>query len=159
MSFRQGQENFDLTKWVGHWFEIGRYFLIWEKDCTGAMAKYKLNPDNLSIDVLNTCFQNCKAVKQDHGVAQLTQQPGQFILKFDKFPKAPPAIYTVLATDYDNLALVGDPLAKKYFYILSREPKLSKDENIRNKQIDDILELTKSWGFDPAKVIINPDIL
>lgn len=160
MAFKQGGSNeFDPTKYVGCWFEFGRYFLIWEKDCTGAMAKYKLNPDGRSIDVINTCFQLGQATKQDHGTATLTQQPGQFVLKFDRFPDMPPAIYTVLATDYENWSIVGDPLSKRYFYILSREPKLNKDEQIRNKLIQEMVELAESWGFDAEKIIINPDIL
>lgn len=43
----------ELAKYLGRWFELGRYDNSFERDCEAVTAEYSLRPDGL-IRVLNT---------------------------------------------------------------------------------------------------------
>lgn len=144
------REDFDLERYLGRWYEIGRYPLIYEEGCTGATADYSLVEGG--VRVINTCYTNHQPVRQDKGLARLTPFPGQFNLSFDRFNHAFETPYIVLWTDYDHYAFVGD-LENDYYYILSRYSILLPEE------YDFIYDRTVNLGFSPQRVIVNLDIL
>ena len=46
--------NVDLQRYLGLWYELGRYDVGFERDCEGVTAEYTLRDDGV-IQVLNTC--------------------------------------------------------------------------------------------------------
>lgn len=145
--------EFDPEKYQGRWYEIGKYYLVFEEGCTGATADYMVSSEN-SIRLVNSCLENGMCVRQDWGTGTLTGNPGEFLLDFDRFRGDPSfqALYKVLWTDYENYAFVGDKDEENYF-ILSRFPKLNPTD------LEFIYSKTVNMGFDPRKVIINDDAL
>ena len=148
--FRPGQK-FDLLRYQGTWYEIGKYPMPFEFGCSGAMAQYKFNPERNGIEVLNTCLVDGLPSRQDTGFATVTDISGEFLLKFDRVPFT--SIYRVLETDYDHYSFVGKNTSPRYYYILSRNPKVTQDE------INAFFSKTIELGFDPSRVEINPDAL
>lgn len=147
--------TFFPEKYQGRWYEIGKYYLIYEEGCTGATADYRL-VDDQTIRLVNTCLEDGQPIRKDFGTAKLTNFPGQFILSFDRFRGDPSfdSIYRVLWTDYENYAFVGDrDESEENYFILSRDPKLNLAD------LDFIYAQTQHLGFDPEQVLINPDAL
>ena len=50
----QPAQAVDLQRYVGLWYEIGRYDHGFERGCQGVTAEYRLRQDG-EIDVINTC--------------------------------------------------------------------------------------------------------
>ncbi|KAA0704630.1 Apolipoprotein D [Triplophysa tibetana] len=96
------QPNFELSKYLGKWYEIERLPASFERGkCIE--ANYKLNPDK-TIQVLNAQTYKGK-VEGAEGTAVVTdmREPAKLGVRFSYF--SPYAPYWVLSTDY-NVALV-----------------------------------------------------
>src|SRR5690606_17296363 len=50
-------KSVDLNRYLGRWYEIGRYEAKFQKDCEAVSADYSLN-ENGTIKVINTCRKN-----------------------------------------------------------------------------------------------------
>ena len=137
----------DIQRYLGDWYEIAKYPFPMERDCVFATAKYSLEDDKMIIE--NTCLdKNRKSKRKSFGKAR---KVGEFHFKV-KFsgPDAWPneGDYIVLYTDYDNYAFVG---GGPFFWILARTPQVSK------KQLLFLLSKVKQLGYNPNKVITNPN--
>lgn len=116
------QQNFDAVKYMGLWYEQARdKTMPWESnDCQ--QARYTLNKDG-TVGVFNTQY-NPATDKVEGANATATFNGAQGSVKF--FWYAPAGDYRVLATDYENYAIVyscTDLLLAKseYIWILTRE--------------------------------------
>jgi apolipoprotein D and lipocalin family protein len=121
------QPNFDATKYVGLWWEQARDAgMPWESnDCQ--QARYSINPDG-TVKVHNTQYNPQKDVVEE-AFATATFDGAHGKVKF--FEYAPAGDYRVLATDYENYALVYSCdtylVAKtEYIWVLTREEKPSE---------------------------------
>nr|XP_012304394.1 apolipoprotein D [Aotus nancymaae] len=98
------QENFDVNKYLGRWYEIEKIPTTFEKGrCI--QANYSLM-ENGNIKVLNRELRYDGTVNQIEGEATQVNltEPAKLGVKF--FWLMPSAPYWVLATDYENYALV-----------------------------------------------------
>lgn len=98
------QENFDVHKYLGRWYEIEKIPVSFEKgNCI--QANYSLM-ENGNIKVLNQEMRPDGTVNQIEGQATQSNltEPAKLGVKF--FQLMPTAPYWVLATDYENYALV-----------------------------------------------------
>uniref|UniRef100_A0A5F4W681 Apolipoprotein D n=2 Tax=Callithrix jacchus TaxID=9483 RepID=A0A5F4W681_CALJA len=98
------QENFDVNKYLGRWYEIEKIPTTFEKGrCI--QANYSLM-ENGNIRVLNRELRHDGTVNQIEGEATQVNltEPAKLGVKF--FWLMPSAPYWVLATDYENYALV-----------------------------------------------------
>ena len=141
-------ENLDLERYMGTWYEIGRYDISFEKGLVGVTANYKLLDDGM-VQVINRGYKDSlngkidiiegKAKRQDknsnNGALKVA-----FFLDFY-------AQYNVmeLADDY-SWALVGSR-TDKYLWILSRTP------SIDSNTIENILRLAANRGYDTSKIL------
>ncbi|MGM7677943.1 lipocalin family protein [Microbacterium sp. A94] len=119
---------FDLQRYLGLWYELGRLPLRYEDDkATDVTAEYSLNDDG-TVKVDNRCRDEQGEPTQALGLAIPDEDhPGRlevtFLpegLRWIPFTKAD---YWVLKIDSDyRYALVGTP-DHKYLWLLGREPQ------------------------------------
>lgn len=158
---RQGVD-IDAKRYMGTWYEIGKYPFFWENRCSHAIADYSLQSDG-SIHVVNTCYNSlgCKnksrkypgrkdlcVVSQMSGKATPTGYPGVYNLKFDRVPFTSKYIVLWVSEDY-SYALVGSDRSE-VFWILSRKPVM-KSEVYTNQ----ILPQIKRLGYNQEKIVFN----
>ena len=140
--------NIDVERYMGTWYEIGRYDISFEKDLVGVTANYKLLNDG-TIQVINTGYKDSLDGKIDiiEGKAKRRDKDAtdgalkvSFFLDFY-------AQYNVmeLADDY-SWSLVGSK-TEKYLWIISRTPSL--DTNT----LEQILRLAANRGYDTSKIL------
>lgn len=140
-------ESFDLQRYLGLWYEIGRLPLRYEDDTAiDVTAEYSLNDDG-TVKVDNRCLDEHGKPTQALGQAVPDDEhPGRlevtFLpegLRWIPFTKAD---YWVLkiSPNYSH-ALVGTP-DHKYLWLLSREPVM----DVRTR--DEYLAEARAQGFD-----------
>lgn len=141
----QPMPKVDLTRYMGRWYEVARYPHRFEKDCHGVTADYSLRPDG-RVSVLNTCRKGSLAgpVKTARAVGWAVE-PGnsRFRVRFF-WPFSAPYWVVDLDPDY-GWALVGHP-ERRFFWILSRTPRLAPDVEAR------LLARMRELGYDPARL-------
>ena len=137
--------SFDLSKYLGTWYEIARFDHVFERGLENVTAEYLLRDDG-KVDVINSGWKGGK-FKMAHGKARQPDLPGDpahlevsFFLNFY-------SDYNVLMLDdMYQVALVGSK-SPKYLWILSRSPQVS------DIVIDALVEEAESRGYDTSKLI------
>ena len=137
--------SFDLSKYLGTWYEIARFDHVFERGLENVTAEYLLRDDG-KVDVINSGWKGGK-FKMAHGKARQPDPSGDpahlevsFFLNFY-------SDYNVLMLDdMYQVALVGSK-SPKYLWILSRSPQIS------DIVIDSVIEEAESRGYDTSKLI------
>ncbi|MDP3935400.1 MAG: lipocalin family protein [Alphaproteobacteria bacterium] len=139
-------QHVDINRYMGKWYEIASFPAWFQRNCTGSTATYSLKRDG-TVNVLNRCFKNTLNGSEDiaKGSAYVVDTDTQAKLKVSFFWPFYGDYWIIdLADDY-SYAVVGHP-NRKYLWILSRTPQLSK-------QIYDTLLLKmQQKGFDISKL-------
>lgn len=137
--------DFDLTRYLGNWYEIARFDHSFERGMDNVTAEYLLREDG-KIDVINSGWKNGKfkvaegKAKQPSPVTDPAALKVSFFLFFY-------SDYNILMLDDDyQVALVGSS-SPKYLWLLSRTPQLP------DSVIDLVLEEAESRGYDTSKLI------
>ena len=137
--------SFDLSRYLGEWYEIARYDHSFERGMDNTMAQYILQDDGKVI-VLNTGWKNGK-FKLAEGKAKYPDpedDPGVLRVSFFLFFYSD---YNVMMVDENyQISLVGSK-AEKYLWILSRTPVPDPD------LLDMVLAEAKDRGYDTSKLI------
>jgi Bacterial lipocalin len=143
--------GFELSKYLGTWYEIARMPVSFERDLVAVTATYGLQKDG-KVSVLNQGHKNTVqgTIKKACGKAKFAGKPDVGHLKVSFFGPFY-ADYIIVALDQKEYqyALV---LSKgfKYLWILSRTPRL--DASILNG----LLDKAKALGFDVQKLYMVP---
>lgn len=146
----------DLARYSGRWYEIAALPNSFERDCLCSAATYTVNPGGKTISVLNSCQYEDNEVKEARAVAWTNNKDNTW-LKVNFLPetilgsadRAKMWPFSIASADYwilhvdDNYseALVGSP-DKKYLWILSRSPTITKQEYVR------LATIAKEKGYD-----------
>lgn len=137
--------NFDLTRYLGTWYEIARFDHSFERGMDNVMAEYLLREDGM-IDVFNSGWKNGK-YKTAEGKAKQPDpltDPAHLKVSFFLFFYSD---YDILMLDKDyQVALVGSR-SPKYLWILSRTPE------VEDKVMDQVLEEASGRGYDIDNLI------
>lgn len=152
MSEIQTVNHFDLTRYLGTWYEIARLPMKHQpEDSTDISAVYSLNDDG-KVRVQNRCLDGqgeldesigeATVVDAEHGKLEVSFLPEG--LRWIPFTKGD---YWVLKID-DNYttALVGEP-NQKYLWLLHRDVDL--DANVKQQY----LAYAESLGYDLTDLI------
>lgn len=137
--------EFELTRYLGTWYEIARFDHRFERGLQGVTATYSMRDDG-KIKVLNQGFNNTLEGKLSvaEGKAKTTGESGKLKVSFFWIFYAD---YLILELDENyKWALIGSS-SDKYLWILSRTPQL--DEETKNH----ILKKARSRGYDISKLI------
>ena len=138
-------KEFDLSRYLGVWYEIARYDHSFEKGMDNTMAQYILQDDG-TVVVLNTGWKNGK-FKLAEGKAKYKDpegDPGHLRVSFFLFFYSD---YNVMMVDENyQISLVGSK-AEKYLWILSRTPVPDPD------LLRMVLEEARQRGYDTSQLI------
>ena len=137
--------RFDLSRYLGTWYEIARFDHSFERGLDNVMAIYTLRDDG-KVDVMNTGWKDGK-FKVAEGKAKQPDpmmDPAHLMVSFFLFFYSD---YNVMMVDDDyKVALVGSK-SPKYLWILSRTQEVS------DSVMDEVLEEASGRGYDIDKLI------
>lgn len=137
--------EFDLSRYLGEWYEVARYNHSFEKGMDNTMAEYILQDDG-KVFVLNTGWKNGK-FEVAQGKAKYKDpegNPGALKVSFFLFFYSE---YNVMMVDENyQISLVGSK-AEKYLWILSRTPVPDPD------LLQMVLDEAEARGYDTSKLI------
>ncbi|CAK9811019.1 Apolipoprotein D [Anthophora plagiata] len=100
--------NFDITKFLGIWYEAERYFQLTEVISRCVMANYTMSPGGkfrVSNEVTNRFTGIKRVVEGEVKKAASKAEEGKLIVKYT-IPLTPETKYSVLDTDYDSYAVL-----------------------------------------------------
>jgi len=140
-------DGFDVYRYLGTWYEIGRLDHSFERGLEKVTAHYRLREDG-SIHVINRGFDSKKKEwKEAEGKAYFVDSPTFGRLKVSFFGPFYGS-YNIIALDKEHYqySLVCGPNTS-YLWILSRTPKMEK--GLRNRLIDK----AKQFGFKTEDLI------
>lgn len=138
-------KEFDLSRYLGDWYEIARYDHSFERGMDNTMAQYILQDDG-KVVVLNTGWEDGK-FKLAEGKAKYpdpTADPGALRVSFFWFFYSD---YNVMMVDDEyQISLVGSK-AQKYLWILSRTSVPDPD------LLQMVVEEAERRGYDTSELI------
>ncbi|KAM6558742.1 hypothetical protein CsatA_027981 [Cannabis sativa] len=165
-------ENFDPIRYSGRWFEVAslkRGFAgQGQEDCHCTQGVYTFNMEAPSIQVDTFCVhggpdgyitgirgkvQCLSGNDLEQNETDLEKQEmikGKCYLRFPTLPFIPKEPYDVIATDYDNFALVSGAKDKSFIQIYSRTP------NPGPQFIEKYKSYLANFGYDPSKIKDTP---
>ena len=139
--------GFDVSRYLGKWYEIARLDHRFERGLTRVSAEYTLRPDG-HLSVLNRGFSEAGGIwKEALGVAKSRTDRTIGSLRVSFFGPFYGG-YHILDLDKDNYRwAVVCGSSRKYLWILAREKTLEKE------LLDGLVARARSWGFDTEKLI------
>ncbi len=144
-----------VPRYMGHWNEVARLPMTFQRGCTQSTADYALQPDG-TVSVHNRALKNGKPT-EIRGTATVVDPKSNAALEvrfnewFSVFiPRARQGNYFViwLAPDY-SAAAVGTP-DRQYLWILARKTALP------TATYHQIVEHCRGLGFPVEKLIVEP---
>ncbi|KAM6948226.1 apolipoprotein D-like [Aplochiton taeniatus] len=147
------QQNFDVAKYLGRWYEIQKLPAIFQKGQCG-QATYALRSPGV-VSVLNEELLNDGTVSTAIGKAVVVDAAEPAKLEVSFFENQPPGPYWVLSTDYENYTLIygctslGENLRYEFSWILARQPSLPEETLVELRSI-----LTSN-GVEVEKLMIT----
>ncbi|PON51544.1 Invertebrate colouration protein [Parasponia andersonii] len=165
-------KDFDPVKYSGRWFEVAslkRGFAgQGQEDCHCTQGVYTFDMEAPSIQVDTFCVhggpdgyitgirgkvQCLSEYDLEKNETQLEKQEmikEKCFLRFPTLPFIPKEPYDVIATDYDNFALVSGAKDRSFIQIYSRTPDPGP------KFIEKYKSYLANFGYDPSKIKDTP---
>lgn len=141
-SVPQPTKPVELTRYLGKWYEQGRYDASFQKGCEGVTAEYAPKDDG-TVAVVNTCREGSATgtTRTASATARVVEGSSGAKLKVSFF-KPFEGDYWVLdrAPDY-SWSIVGEP-SGKYLWILTRRQQIAQQEYAR------LVSRAGSLGYD-----------
>lgn len=137
--------EFDLSRYLGEWYEIARYDHSFERGMDNTMAQYILQEDG-KVVVLNSGWKNgdYKIAEGKAKYPDPENKPGALKVSFFLFFYSD---YNVMMVDeYYQISLVGSK-SDKYLWILSRTPVPDQD------LLESVLIEAERRGYDTSQLI------
>ena len=156
VSFQQGNQpsplqavsHVDLHRYVGLWYEIGRYPNSFQKGCQDSTAMYTICPDG-KIDVVNSCRnEQDGSLREAKGRAWVVDKNSNARLKVSFFWPFRGDYWIIdLGREYEY-AVVGTP-NRRYLWILSRTPEIHPDI------LEKIVQNAEKRGFVRSNILLH----
>ncbi|EKD37948.1 MAG: hypothetical protein ACD_75C00929G0004 [uncultured bacterium] len=137
----------DLNRYLGLWYEIGRYPNAFQKGCLNSTAMYTSRPDG-EIDILNSCRDGQDgSLRETRGRAWVVANDGSNArLKVSFFWPFRGDYWIIDLGQGYEYAVVGTP-DRKYLWILSRTSSMNTDVLAK------ILQNVEKQGFVRANLL------
>ncbi|KAL3632783.1 hypothetical protein CASFOL_025767 [Castilleja foliolosa] len=161
-------KSFDPARYAGRWFEVAslkRGFAgQGQEDCHCTQGVYTFDPNAAAIRVDTFCVHGapdgyitgirgkvqCLSDEDKNTNETTPEKQAMCYLRFPTLPFIPKQPYDVLATDYDNYALVSGAKDKSFIQIYSRTP------NPGPEFIKKYKSNLADFGYDPSKINDTP---
>lgn len=132
----------DLIRYMGKWYEIAAFPLIFERGCYCTTAEYSLHPAGY-VNVVNICNRKSPQGKKTQSVGKAFPVLGSNYSKLKvQFQWPFRGDYWIIALDEDySHALVGTP-DRQYLWILARSPFMAPT------LYQNLVHLAQQKGFD-----------
>jgi apolipoprotein D and lipocalin family protein len=142
--------GFDLSRYLGTWYEVARLPSWFEKGLVGVTATYSLRDDG-KVKVLNAGYKDSLSGKKKDAVgkAKFSGQSDVASLKVSFFGPFY-GDYIVVALDKENYSWTMIASSPDLLWILSRTPQMDKTV------FDSLIVGAKKLGFDTGKLILVP---
>lgn len=172
MSRGMTAKDFDPVRYSGRWFEVAslkRGFAgQGQEDCHCTQGVYTFNMEEPAIQVDTFCAHGgpdgyitgirgkVQCLSEEDTEKTATDLERQEMIKekcylrFPSLPFIPKEPYDVIATDYDNFALVSGAKDKSFVQIYSRTP------NPGPEFIEKYKNYLANFGYDPSKIKDTP---
>ncbi|NWX86805.1 APOD protein, partial [Nothoprocta ornata] len=145
------QENFDMAKYVGKWYEIEKLPSNFEKG--RCIQAHYMQDENGKLKVINKELQSNGKFKEIEGEITYmdVKEPAKMGISFNWF--TPSAPYWVISTDYENYSLVYSCtniiwlFHVNYAWILSRAPEMHPET------VTNLKSLLQSYKIDTDKMM------
>jgi apolipoprotein D and lipocalin family protein len=136
----------DLKSYLGKWYEIAKYPVVFEKNLVAVTATYSLREDG-KIKVLNAGRKGSLDGKEKSAVgkAWVVDKKTNAKLKVQFFWPFSGAYWIIELGENYEYAVVGHP-KRKYLWILSRTPRMDE------KLYQEILKKIESHNYDLSKI-------
>jgi apolipoprotein D and lipocalin family protein len=139
-------QNFDLTSYLGLWYEIARLPNSFEKGLEEITAEYLLNPDG-TVKVVNSGLRALKNERDySFGKAWLAGSPSTGLLKV-RFLWPFTAQYKIILLDTEYQYSVVVSSGFRYLWILSRHPHMDDD------LLSELIDTCASMKFNVSRLI------
>lgn len=128
--------DFDLSRYLGTWYEIARFDHSFERGMDNVIAEYLLRDDG-KIDVFNSGWKDGKYKVADGKAKQPdpSKNPAHLEVSFFMFFYND---YNVMMIDDDYQVVLVGSKSPKYLWILARTPEVS--DNVMDKVLDEASE-------------------
>lgn len=128
--------DFNLSRYLGTWYEIARFDHSFERGMDNVMAEYLLRDDG-KIDVFNSGWKDGKYKVADGKAKQPdpSKNPAHLEVSFFMFFYSD---YNVMMIDDDYQVVLVGSKSPKYLWILARTPEVS--DNVMDKVLDEASE-------------------
>lgn len=140
--------NFELDRYLGHWYEIARLNHSFEKDLEAVTAEYSVREDG-GIRVINSGRNIYSGeIQQAEGRAYFVNDPAIGHLKVSFFGPffGSYVIFELDQEDYQYAFIAGN--TTDYLWLLSRSPRVSL------KLLEQFKERATELGFDLQELIL-----
>ncbi|XP_039086314.1 apolipoprotein D [Hyaena hyaena] len=150
------QENFDVHKYLGRWYEIEKIPVSFEKGSC-IQANYSLM-ENGNIKVINQELRPDGTVNQIEGEATQANitEPAKLGVKF--FWLMPSAPYWVLATDYENYALVYSCTTIVWLFHMDHVWILGRNPYLPPETVTYLKDILTSNDIDIEKMTVTDQV-
>ncbi|MET3893018.1 apolipoprotein D and lipocalin family protein [Bosea sp. OAE506] len=136
----------DLGRYVGTWYEQGRYEASFQKGCEGVTAQYAAKPDG-TVSVVNSCRQGSPTgpVRSADASARVVDGSNGAKLKVTFFWPIQGDYWVLDRADDYSWAIVGEP-SGRYLWLLTRSRQISP------KQYAALVSRAQALGYDTTLV-------
>ncbi|KAI5940239.1 Apolipoprotein D [Manis javanica] len=150
------QEDFDVNKYLGRWYEIEKIPVSFEKGSC-IQANYSLM-ENGNIKVINQEMRPDGTVNQIEGEASQDNltEPAKLGVKF--FWLMPSSPYWVLATDYENYALVYSCTTIVWLFHMDHVWILGRNPYLPPETVTYLKDILTSNNIDIEKMTITDQV-
>ncbi len=139
--------DFELSRYLGHWYEIARLDHSFERGLQQVTADYSLRPDG-GVKVINRGYSvDDQRWREAEGRAYFVETPDQGFLKVSFFGPFYGS-YVILELDHTayRYALVAGP-NRSFLWILARTPTLTPEI------LDSLIGKARAMGFATDQLI------
>ncbi|EPS57501.1 chloroplast lipocalin, partial [Genlisea aurea] len=165
-------KNFDPVKYAGRWFEVASlkqgFAGQGQEDCHCTQGVYTIDVDAPAIQVDTfcvhggpdgyitgirgrvQCLSEGETQKTETDLERLEMIKEKCFLRFPTLPFIPKEPYDVIATDYDNFALVSGAKDRSFIQVYSRTPDPGPEFISKYKSV------LANFGYDPSKIKETP---